>query len=220
MRFKQPEIEFIKTIVKFEGEEKSIADVLNRSGLLQDRGIGIVPNGNEVFVFLSKDLYDWEDKQPFDYITELIELVDRLVKDRYISLMPYQKSYTLAIGGKNFKPYRPEWISVNNNEFICLEYRRVNWLNMESEQIYWPNKYTLDEIPITSFFYWYTTSQELKDLVKNKFKTEEEIRFIKQQHATWFSIGVAIILGILILFQVYLKLFGVAIILGILGIIF
>jgi hypothetical protein len=33
--------------------------------------------------------------------------------------------------------------------------------------------------------------------VKNDFKTDEEIRFAKQQFATWISIGVAILLGIL-----------------------
>ena len=44
---------------------------------------------------------------------------------------------------------------------------------------------------------WFTVSQELKDLVKNNFNTEEEIRFRKQQILTWFSIISSIIIGIL-----------------------
>ena len=43
----------------------------------------------------------------------------------------------------------------------------------------------------------YCVSEELKELVKNDFKTDEEIRFAKQQLLTWISIGVAILLGIL-----------------------
>jgi hypothetical protein len=43
----------------------------------------------------------------------------------------------------------------------------------------------------------YCVSEELKDLVTKDFKTDEEIRFAKQQLATWVSIAVAILLGIL-----------------------
>ena len=44
---------------------------------------------------------------------------------------------------------------------------------------------------------WFSISQELKDLVKNDFKTEEEIRFRKQQVLTWISIVLATIIGLL-----------------------
>jgi len=43
-------------------------------------------------------------------------------------------------------------------------------------------------------------SQELKDLVENDFKTEEQIRFSRQQFLTWVSIGVAFIIGLLGIF--------------------
>ena len=36
-----------------------------------------------------------------------------------------------------------------------------------------------------------------KDLVKNKFKSDEQRRFAKQQLITWISIGVSALLGIL-----------------------
>ena len=44
---------------------------------------------------------------------------------------------------------------------------------------------------------WFTVSQELKDLVKNNFKSEEDIRFRKQQKLTWVSIIFATIVGLL-----------------------
>ena len=39
-------------------------------------------------------------------------------------------------------------------------------------------------------------SEELKQLVKNKFKTDDEKRFRKSHVATWVSIGKAIIIGL------------------------
>ena len=44
---------------------------------------------------------------------------------------------------------------------------------------------------------WFSVSQELKDLVKHGFKTEEQRRFSKQQWLTWISILVALSIGIL-----------------------
>lgn len=42
MVFNRTEKEFINAIIAYNGKAKSIADVLNRSGLLEKRGIGIV----------------------------------------------------------------------------------------------------------------------------------------------------------------------------------
>ena len=44
---------------------------------------------------------------------------------------------------------------------------------------------------------WFVVSQELIDLVKNNFKSEDEIRYRNQQIATWISIILATIIGLL-----------------------
>jgi hypothetical protein len=52
-------------------------------------------------------------------------------------------------------------------------------------------------MPLAQFFNCaYSVSQELKDLVKHNFKTEEERRFSKQQRLTWISIIIASIIGL------------------------
>jgi hypothetical protein len=43
----------------------------------------------------------------------------------------------------------------------------------------------------------FSVSQELRELVKHNFKSEEEVRFIKQQRLTWISIATAIAIGLL-----------------------
>ena len=53
-------------------------------------------------------------------------------------------------------------------------------------------------MPMTKYLTpWFSVSQELMELVTNDFKTEEDIRFEKQQKLTWISIVVATIIGLL-----------------------
>ena len=55
MNFKKTEKEIIKAIVKYGGEVKSLVDVLNRSQLLEKRGIAIVPQNSLInYIFLHK----------------------------------------------------------------------------------------------------------------------------------------------------------------------
>jgi hypothetical protein len=46
----------------------------------------------------------------------------------------------------------------------------------------------------------FSVSQELRELVKHNFKSEEEVRFVKQQRLTWISIVVALLIGLLGIF--------------------
>ena len=48
MNFKNTEKEIIKTIVKYGGDVKSLADVINKSHLLENRGIAIIPNNRNL----------------------------------------------------------------------------------------------------------------------------------------------------------------------------
>ena len=43
----------------------------------------------------------------------------------------------------------------------------------------------------------FSVSEELRELVKNNFRSEDEIRFRKQQCLTWVSIIAATLIGIL-----------------------
>ena len=92
-----------------------------------------------------------------------------------------------------------EEISIDNGkEFITLGYRNVNWLNAERKQIGWTKHCSDNVLPMNKLLTpWFVVSQELIDLVKNKFKSEEDIRFRNQQILTWFSIISSIIIGLL-----------------------
>lgn len=193
------EKEFIRAIITYEGRAKSLAEVLNKSKLLEKKGIGIVQYGGKNIIFLRKDLYDdWFHNDGLGYVVELRSLIETLIKKKYIIMIPFCTDNILVIGTENARWLRPELISVNGNEFITLVDRMENWLDALGNQLYWPCKYSEKEFRIGNLFHCaFSVSEELRELVKNNFKSEDEIRFRKQQYLTWVSIIVATLIGIL-----------------------
>lgn len=195
MVFKKTEKEIIKTIVKFDGEVKSLAEVINKSGLLEKRGITIATDGRKSTIFISKNKYNDEDKEPIGYVAEMISLINMLVERRYIITIPFEASPELIIGRKTSRWHKPGWIIVDEKEYV--DEKLFNWIDSKGEQIYWPITCQENAFPVGKTIYsWFTVSQELKELVANNFKTEDQIRFEKQQWLTWISIIVATIIGL------------------------
>ena len=202
MTFKETEKEIIKAIVKYGGEVKSLVDVLNKSQLLEKRGIVIMPHDKQCYIFLHKDKFsesDLDEKRGLGYVTELVSLIHLLIKERLIIIIPARDCPSPVIGKRHAKKTAPELISIDKGEeFISLRYRNVNWCDKDDHQIAWPVWLPLEVLPVDKLLMpWFSVSQELRDLVNNDFKTEEEIRFRKQQRLTWISIGVSFFIGLL-----------------------
>ena len=200
MEYKKTEKEILKAIVKYDGEVKSLAEVLNKSKLLEKRGIAIVPNKHPNFIFLSKDRYSEDEKDALGYVTELISLIESLIKNRLIVIIPFQSSHVLVVGKmKSEYGNKPGLIRINDGKEYVV-FKSDNWGELVSstgEQTHWiftcSDEYVALEKILNSYF---SVSQELKDLVENDFLTEEQLRFKKQQRLTWISIIVAGIIGI------------------------
>lgn len=196
MTFKKTEKEIIKTIVKYGGDVNSLADVINKSHLLEKRGIAIIPN-NKHIIYLKKTMYeDWDDKEALGYIADFVSLINYLIENRYIVTIPFRESIPLVIG-KERSEYGRNCILINGGEGVIIADKEFfNWYE-NNKQAYWPCTVSEEYMPISkTMTSWFTVSQELKDLVKHNFKTEEERRFSKQQWATWISIIIASIIGL------------------------
>lgn len=198
MIFNSTEKEFISAIITYEGKAKSLAEVLNKSKLLEKKGIGIVQYEGKNIIFLRKDLYDdWFHNDGLGYVVELLSLIDTLIKKKYIIMIPFCTDNILMVGADACW-LRPEVMSVNGNQFVTLTYRNENGLDSFGNQLYWPCKYTEQELPMGNLFHCaFSVSEELRELVKNNFRSEDEIRFRKQQCLTWVSIIAATLIGIL-----------------------
>lgn len=199
MNLNKTDKEFIRAIVKYDGKAQSLADVLNKSRLLEKRDIGIVQYCNKNIIFLRKDIYEeWLDRNGLGYVVGLLSLIDTLIKKKYITMIPVITDDILVIGAKESRWLRREIISVNDNEAICVADRNENWFDASDPQKYWPCTFADDELHIGSIFnVAFSVNEELRTLVKNDFKSEEEIRFKKQQRLTWFSIVAATAIGLL-----------------------
>lgn len=202
MTFKKTEKEIIKTIVKYGGDVKSLADVINKSHLLEKRGIAIIPD-NKNLIYLKKTLYqDWDDKETFGYIADFVSLINYLIDNRLIVTIPFRNTQPLVIGKEKSEWGKRGGIVINNGEgYIVADQDFFNWYE-NNQQAYWPCTCSEEFMPISkTLTSWFSVSQELKDLVKHNFRNEEERRFVKQQRLMWISIVVAIAIGLLGLFK-------------------
>ena len=199
MTYKKIEKEIIKTIVQYDGKAKSLAEVFNKSKLLKKWGIGIVQYGGKNIFFLRKDVYnDWFHNDGLGYVAELLSLIETLIKQKYIVMIPFCMDDSLVIGADEAKWYDHDCFMVNEKEFISVADNDENWFDEKGQQIYWSYVVSEKEYPIGNTFNMaFAVSQELRELVKHRFKSEEEVRFRKQQWLTWISIAVAAAIGIL-----------------------
>lgn len=198
MTFKKTEKEIIRTIVMYGGDVKSLADVINKSHLLEKKGIAIIPDSNNR-VFLKKTKYkETEYKKAFGYITEFVSLIRYLIDNRLIVTIPFRESGPLVLGKEKSKWGQRGIIIINDGEgYITPESNYFNWFEND-QQAYWPCEGAESLIPITATLTsWFTVSQELKELVDNNFKSEDQIRYEKQKCLTWISIAVAGGVGVL-----------------------
>lgn len=198
MTFKKTEKEIIKAIVKYGEKEHSMAKVLNKSKLLENRGLVIAFASGRSYVFSDKQKYEWEDAKAISYISELISLLKYLIAYRLITILPINVREVHAVGRHYSKPNRPGYLEVDD-AILDVDSNMGNWIDKATnDQTYWPRCYSDKELPISTYLEcFFSVSQELKDLVNNGFKTEDQIRFEKQQHLTWISIAVAGAIGLL-----------------------
>lgn len=196
MTFKETEQEIIKAIVKYGGEVKSLAQVINKGQLLEKKGIVIAFSSGRNYVFLDRDKYEWHDNKALAYITEFINLIQYLADNHYITLLNDNSRGAHVIGRKESKWIRPGWIAVED-AIIDVESDMGNWYDANNQQTYWPSCYSEQELPITRYLdCWFSVNEKLIELVNNEFESEEKIRFDKQQRLMWVSIFVSGFIGL------------------------
>ena len=83
MVFNESEKEFIRVILKYEEQAKSVADALNKSRFFERKGIGLVQLGGKNILFINKEIYDdYFQNNGLMYFEELLSLLDKLIERR------------------------------------------------------------------------------------------------------------------------------------------
>ena len=205
MKFSKEEKEIIETIIKYEDSCNNIASAFNASGLLEKRGIAIVNAGGDTFALFKVDMYPdlFTGAKP-PYLSLLLNLIEKLVQNNLVLCGDTAYADPLVIGAKSSRWLKRNMLAVNDTGAIVLEGPSKGWYDITNgQQLYWEwNEWGNQLASVCRYLHSdYSVSEELKDLVKNKFNADDEIRFNKQQLLTWISIGVAILLGILGIIQ-------------------
>ncbi len=200
MNFKKTEQEYIKAIVKYSDDAKSLADAINKSHLLEKRGWSIAASDDrKYYLFYRQDKYDYEDEQKVrGFLAELLALLYKLYSERLLVAFPSSHNRPLVIGKENVTRYKIDINTVDNGkEYIVFFQMGFGWYDSNNKTLYYWNECTQMVSPLeTQLFSAYHVSQDLIDLIKYDFKSEEEIRFRKQQWLTWISLIVATLIGL------------------------
>lgn len=204
MGFNKIEKEILKAIVAYKDADMSLADAITKNRILENRGIAIArkDDGMYFLFFLRSKYSDTDGRNARGFLAELIALVNKLYNDRLLIDFPSSRGESLVIGKENVTRYKFDINTVDNGrEFVILKKECIDWVDSNQQSIYhWANC-TTELIPIEHLLFSnYHVSQDLVDLVNNDFKSEEQIRFEKQQRLTWISIAVATIIGLLGIF--------------------
>lgn len=200
MKFSKEEKEIVKILVNYNNKATNIAMAFNNTRLLEKRGLGIVSASGEDLLFFRKDLYpDFFPDKGSPYIYMLLNLLEQLIDKRLLILGNSITSAPLVIGALASRWGRPNVLVVNESEVIILDGFNKGWYDANGREIYnWDDDRSGRLAKLSHYLYHsYSVSEELKDLVKHNFKSEEQIRFAKQQRLNWIGIGVAILIGIL-----------------------
>ena len=200
MRFSKTEQKIIKTIVKYREKADSLADMFNKSHLLEKNGWNIVVMDDATYyLFYRIDKFGEDEQKAFGLLAELLALLNKLYRERLLVAFPSSHNRPLVIGKENVKYGQMDTRIVDNGEeFINLNRIFFGWYNKNRKTLYYHEECTEMVKPLEEqLFSAYHVSQDLIDLVHNNFKSEEDIRFRKQQWLTWISIAVALIIGLL-----------------------
>lgn len=165
---------------------------------------------NKAALYIQKEKFDdlEERKQLYFHFLELLMLLNYLESKRYISFISHADFLDgeLSIMGATFtKPgiVDKTQVFLNDKEYFNSD---TPYLIYETDE----NRITYEGIPLSNqvyqivtpkYFGVYLISEELREFVKNDFKTKEDLRFQKQQIVAWVGIGVALLLGIIGVFM-------------------
>ncbi len=168
----------------------------------------VFPKINQGILYIQNTLFANNEKRKriYFHFLELISLINYLENLRYISFFRFNDSIggEMYLMGSEFKnPIMIEnQLFLNEEEyFMCPDYSLI--YKKENNTVVY-RSITIPEGIFEEFLEKYLgiflVSEELRELVRNDFKTPEEIRFNKQRTIAWIGIGVSVLLGIISVF--------------------
>lgn len=171
------------------------------------KALFVLTKQKTVLLYLEKDLYNdlTKRKEELGKLFELLSLIIYLKENRYITIYPNPEvlksdlhvmrddfnsiSTTVEDSSKVLLNNEGFFLRTGNPENIYDSKNNIAFIAVSlGENVY--------NLIIENFMGLLYVSEELVELTKRNFKSQEDIRFKKQQIATWVSIFIALFLGL------------------------
>ncbi|WP_159023275.1 hypothetical protein [Formosa sp. L2A11] len=178
---------------------------------LTNSALFLFPKREEVILYIPKVHFDDLEKRKSIMMEfmEFLSLISFLKEERFINIIPNEDvgKSELHIMRKDFNNPKIEQSTQNiilneNGDYIDTKQAHLI-LDSDSEIIF-------EGVGLQKLIYNQVTencmgllfvSEELKEFVRNKYMSKEDLRYKRSQIATWIGISLAIIFGILGLFN-------------------
>lgn len=201
--FNSREKDIIKLINKIEiGSTDTFSRVLQEKyfNIQKNRALVVIHTNQDVLLFIAKNDFD-DDSRRAKAIGELWELVTLILylnSERYLSILPITTNSQIDFMYKGFVNLSstPQNITFTDTDGTISNFYTdrieksngtISFMSVSIKPLYEPIKRNLLGII-------YPT-EGIKSLVKNKFKSGEEIKFNKQYRLSWAGLLTAIIIG-------------------------
>lgn len=171
------------------------------------KALFVLTKQKTVLLYLEKDLFNdlTKRKEELGKLFELLSLIIYLKENRYITIYPNPEvlksklhvmrddfnsiSTTKEDSTKVLLNKEGLFLRTSNPENIYDSENNIAFIAVSlGEDVY--------NLIIENFMGLLYVSEELVELTKRNFKSQEDIRFKKQQIATWVSIFIALLLGV------------------------
>ena len=176
------------------------------------KALFVLTKQKTVLLYLEKDLFNdlTRRKEELGKLFELLSLIIYLKENRYITIYPNPEvlKSDLHVMRDDFNSIS---INIEDSTKVLLNEEGLFLRTGNPENIYDSENnlvfiaVSLGEdvynLIIENFMGLLYVSEELVELTKRDFKSQEDIRFKKQQVATWISILIALFLGVWSVYQ-------------------
>lgn len=167
--------------------------------------LGIFPPKAEALLFIQKNTFDNLKLRKVVYreFMEIIFLIEHLKQNRLIDILPNQEAQKqgLQIMREEFSINQTKQNSniILNNEDLHFKFPELGKIFNKGNDVAYEamslGKDTYDLI-MNNLMGLLFVSNELIEFVQNGFRSEEDIRYKRNQFATWISIFIAFVFGL------------------------
>ena len=217
-KFNLRERRFLTLLAKISEDDLELVSSFMQNNFFTkscDLALAVLPPKSAAILYIKKEVFEVLSlrKREIKNFIEILSLIEYLKQSRLINIIPIPSppDITIHLMREDFNPLIPK----PQNSDLLLNTNGFHIKNIEIGKIYDSKnqivfegvtfeKYTY-ELILNNFMGLLFVSDELKDYVRRGFKSVEDMRYKIGQIAIWVSICIALIFGIIGIYNPFSK---------------